>query len=130
MSIIKVPGSDFGTRINYQHIGPAVTVWIGIGLAYGIPTGHNPPFVYAMIQVPIPAALIWTGYYTDVAGVIPMDAEDGKLIDVTRFISIAQPIVGQQPGNDYGINGWDDEVYAIEQTKFQTLVIDPTIGYF
>lgn len=130
MQIIKIPGSSFGARLLYQHIGPAQSIWIGIGLSYGLPSGHNPPFCHAMAQVDVPANLDWNAYYIDVTGTIPLDALDGEMIDAQRFISITQPVIGQQPPNDFGLNDWDDEVYAIEQVKFQGLVVDPEVGYF
>ena len=139
MAVKKYPKSPyeldrmFSTKLAFEHIGPEITVWIGIGLAYGLFTGHNPPFCYAMSQQVIPADFEWKTYYLEVLGIIPANAQEGKLLDAQRFISNTMPVVGQQPPNDYGVNTWDDEVYATEAylppLGFRSLGIAPYFSY-
>lgn len=107
------PDGPFQATLSFLHRGPAGNVWVGIGLAYGKALGHNPPFVYAMLPFAVPASDDWTSWAGIVArGTAPADMVLGKLLDAQRFISDSQPIVGQQPPNPYGVNDWDDEVFA------------------
>lgn len=110
----------FGATISFQHYGKADTVWVGIGLAYGheiniivsIPTpGHSPPFVYAMAQVDVDNDDEFTEYIVDVEGTFPSSLETGKTLDAQHFISLEKPVAGQQPGNDFGLNKWADDVF-------------------
>jgi hypothetical protein len=113
-AIEKMPGDSFGATVSFSHRGEGVAVWVGIGLAYGLGVGHNPPFCYAMKQMTLDDAYDWTPYSVDVEGRIPEDALSGRLVDVQVFISDSKPVVGQQPPNPWDVNGWiGEDVYSI-----------------
>lgn len=123
MTIQLVPGGPFGANLTFQHIGQAANVYVGIGIANGLLTGHATPFAYAVKAVAIPADLVLTSYTVEVTGVVPANAPTGTLIDAQRFISKTMPVVNQQPPNDFGVNNWDDEVYGtIAQAAFSSLL--------
>jgi hypothetical protein len=123
MTIQLTPGGTFGASLTFQHKGQAVNVYVGIGIANGLLTGHATPFAYAMKAIAIPADVDLTSYTVEVSGTVPTSAATGTLIDAQRFISKTQPVVGQQPPNDFGVNNWDDEVYAtIAGAAFSSLL--------
>jgi len=125
--IEKMPGDGFGTPLSFEHRGPGGQVWVGLGLAYGIFIGHNPPFCYAMQQVTLEEDPNWTTYSFDVEGTVPQDALAGRLVDAQRFISDSEPVVGQQPPNPWGVNNWDDEVYSIGGVPPEYVLIQDTL---
>jgi hypothetical protein len=117
------PGGPFGASLTFQHIGQAVNVYVGIGIANGLLTGHAAPFAYAVKLVAIPADMTLASYTVEVSGTVPASAPTGTLMDAQRFISKTQPIVNQQPPNDFGVNNWDDEVYStIQNAAFSSLL--------
>jgi hypothetical protein len=125
-AITKGPGDTFGATLSFQHKGQGLgQVWVGIGLAYGSLVGHDTPFCYAMQQMSIAVHADWTTMSVNVQGTIPSTVVPSKLIDAQRFISNSQPVIGQQPPNPYGVNNWDDEIYASEAgvPQFQTLTV-------
>jgi hypothetical protein len=121
--IVKGPGDTFGATVSFSHRGKGRSVWVGIGLAYGLGVGHNPPMCYAMKQITLPDHLDWTPYSENVTGTIPLDVQLGKLLDVQVFISDSKPVVGQQPPNPWDVNGWiGEDVYGtLAVTAFQSL---------
>lgn len=122
-NIAKLRGDSFGAQLSFKYLGPQITVWVGIGLSYGQPTGHATPFVYAMKQMTVGPNSTATMYYATVTGTIPTNATLGKYLDAQRFISDSQPVVGQQPPNPYGVNNWDDEVYVLPEVTFSDLTV-------
>ncbi len=110
--LTKIPGATFGAVITFNHRGPAANPWVGIGIAYAQISGHNAPRAYAMAQVAVKADLDWYQYTVTVQGTVPLDTTTGSQ-DAQRFISDTQPVVGSQPPNPYGVNNWDDDVYAV-----------------
>jgi len=118
MAVEKNPGDSFGAGLVFEHLGPSETVWVGIGLAYtsGMLEGHNTPFCYAMQELEVNDDTSWTEYRVVVEGTIPEDATPGVSLDAQRFISKTQPVVGEQPPNDFDQNAWTDGVYNAQGT--------------
>ena len=104
-SLQKNPGDSYGATLTFQHRGPAIQVWAGIGIAYGksssltgIPLldiidnlGHHPPLCFAVKQVSLNADSELTAYTVDVDDTVPEDAQSGQPLDVQKFISMGTP---------------------------------------
>jgi len=121
LPIVKMPGDSFGADLSFTYQGPAITVWVGIGLAFAELIGHNPMLYFAMKQVSLPACATATPQTVTVTGTIPTTAQVPSTYDAQKFISKAQPQVGAQPPNDFGVNNWDDDVYSIPGQQFANL---------
>ena len=125
--IVKHPGDSWGAAITFQHKGKGGAFWTGIGMAYGELVGHNPPFAYAMKTVNCTDDTDWKSYSVACSATVSATVIKETLIDCQRFISNAQPIVGQQPPNPYGVNNWDDEIYVVREEfgpeTFQQLTV-------
>jgi hypothetical protein len=118
LPIVKMPGDSFGADLSFTYQGPAVTVWAGIGLAFAEAIGHNPCLYFAMKQVSLPACASPTNQSVTVTGTIPTTAQVPSTYDAQKFISKTQPVSGQQPPNDFGVNNWDDDVYTLPGQQF------------
>jgi len=121
LPIVKMPGDAFGADLSFSYQGPAITVWVGIGLAFAEAIGHNPCLYFAMKQVSLAACASPTNQVVTVTGTIPSTAQVPSTYDAQKFISKTQPVAGQQPPNDFGVNNWDDDVYSIPGQQFGSL---------
>ena len=124
------PGETFGVILSWEFRGDETAVWVGIGLAYGLFGGHNPPFCYAMRRANCGPHADWTTYLTYEdwpSGILPLHVQPGKLLDAQRFISDSMPVIGQQPANPWGVNNWDDEVYASLGAVYDFRIGVPTV---
>jgi hypothetical protein len=119
--VSKLPGSTFGATLTFTYQGPAITVWVGIGLAFAEAIGHNNNLYYAMIQKSIPACSSPTIQTALVNSTIPSNAQVPSTYDAQKFISKTQPVVGAVAPDDFGINNWDDDVYSIAGSNFSGL---------
>lgn len=120
----KFIGDSFGARVDFEYQGPAKMVWVGIGIAYGRLTGQNVPFAFAAEQINIPETQNWAKYTINVDGQIPVGTEEGQLLDIQVFVSDTQPVVNQQPRNDYNVNYWShQDVYAMVESAFRNLTV-------
>ena len=123
LPVVKMPGDSFGADLSFSYQGPAITVWVGIGLAFAELVGHNPILYFAMKQVSLPACASPTTQTVTVTGTIPTSAQVPSTYDAQRFISKTQPVAGQQPPNDFGVNNWDDDVYSIPSQQFSAFAV-------
>jgi len=112
---ILFAGSTFEVILRFEYDGPfPYTVWLGAGLAYSGSIEKQPPFYYAKEKSVLEAP----GYYDiTISGIVPSNIPVGKTLDVQVFISDTEPVPGQQPPNDYGVNEWFDDVYTTEAIK-------------
>ena len=134
-SLQKNPGDGYGATLTFQHRGPVEQVWVGIGIAYGKSAstagilligliaiidslGHHPPFCFAAKQVSLNADPELTTYTVDVDDTLPSDMQPSKSLDAQKFISKTQPAAGQVAPDDFGVNNWDDDVFAAPSTVF------------
>lgn len=107
-------GSQFGGTIKIDHRGAAIDVYMGLGVADSKAIGHNAPFVFNYYSVGFPPESDWTTHEIDILKSIPIPT--GTLTgskDVQVFISKAIPTVGQVAPDDFALNGWDDNIWAV-----------------
>jgi len=121
LPISKLPGSSFGATLTFTYQGPAITVWVGIGLCFAEFLGHGSNLYYAMIQKSIPTCVTVTNQSAIVTGLIPLTAQMPSTYDAELFISKTQPAVGAKAPNDFNINSHDEDVYTIAGSDFKLL---------
>lgn len=112
--VSKLPGDAFGATLTFNHIGPGVTVYVGIGLAIAqaFIGEHRPPIVYAMQAITLPEDVTAKSYQVTVQGTIPVSVPTTGL-DICALILDAMPTVGVTPPDPYGINDWADDCYQV-----------------
>lgn len=115
----KQPGDSFGADLFFTYTGPAQTVYVGVGIGYD---DHGTPVAYATTSVTLPECLIATGFGpVSATGTVPATATPGTSLDAIRFAAKAAPVAGALPDDDFGANGWDEDVYTLFAEMLESL---------
>ena len=103
--ITKAPGDAFGGAVAFYHKGPAMTVNVGIALAY---SGYSTPFSFADLPVALESDATPTRYTVTLLATVPSDTTPGN---VDALVYIGKSFADLS--NPYGVNFRDSNVYQV-----------------
>ena len=108
MAVDKLVGQDFRSTIAFYHYGEGGEFDVGIGLKYT----PSPTWAAKRITISNNSSNFWKVYRVEVSGTFMTDLQDGRTVDVLKFIQVAggQLDIG---GNDFVIADWDRDVYKV-----------------